>query len=254
MQDYFSLDGRVAIVTGASRSLGRGIANAMAAAGAKVVLCGRWEEGLETVKAEIEAAGGEALPVICDVADAAQVDDLVKTTKDHFGRVDSMVANAGVFQSWEPSENIDDDEFKRVMDVNARGVWLCCTAAGKEMIASGEGGTLITIASVQGMVGITSTVAYTASKHAVVGMTKVFALDWAKYGIRANALTPGFIARDDEPLQKDPATVEFVTAGTPLARWGEPRELGTAAVFLASDASSYVTGATLAVDGGWLAQ
>jgi NAD(P)-dependent dehydrogenase (short-subunit alcohol dehydrogenase family) len=254
MSDWFSLDGRVAIVTGASRSLGRGIANAMAEAGAKVVLCGRWEEGLERVKGEIEAAGGEALPVVCDVSDPAQVDELIRTTKQHYGRVDSLVANAGVFQAWEPSEKITNDEFDRVIDVNLRGVWLCCMAAGKEMIAAGTGGTLITVASIQGQVGITNTVAYTASKHGVIGLTKVLALDWAKYGIRANALAPAFIERDDEPLQQDPATVEYVTTHTPLARWGKPRELGTAAVFLASDASSYVTGTALAVDGGWLAQ
>jgi NAD(P)-dependent dehydrogenase (short-subunit alcohol dehydrogenase family) len=226
----------------------------MGDAGAKVVVCGRWQEGLDNVCGEIEAAGSEAVGVVCDVSSPDEVDGLVRKAKEHFGRVDSMVANAGVFQAWEPSENITNEEFDRVLDVNTRGVWLCCMTAGREMIRSGNGGTLITIASIQGMVGITNTVAYTASKHAVIGMTKVFALDWAKYGIRANALTPAFIERDDEPLKSDPATVQYVTTNTPLGRWGKPRELGTAAVFLASDASSYVTGTTLAVDGGWLAQ
>jgi NAD(P)-dependent dehydrogenase (short-subunit alcohol dehydrogenase family) len=250
----FCLDDRVAVVTGGSRSLGRGIAKAMGDAGAKVAVCGRWVEGLENVCGEIEAAGSEAIPVVCDVADPAQVDELVRTTKDRFGRLDVMVANAGVFQAWEPSEAITHDEWDRVLDVNLRGVWICNLAAGKEMIAAGNGGSIVNIASIQGMVGIRNTVAYSASKHGVIGLSKVLALDWAQYGVRVNALTPAFIERDDEPLKRDPATVEYVTTNTPLGRWGRPRELGTAAVFLASDAASYVTGTTLAVDGGWLAQ
>jgi NAD(P)-dependent dehydrogenase (short-subunit alcohol dehydrogenase family) len=254
MLEEFSLEGKVAVITGASRSLGRGIAIAMGRGGAKVVLCGRWAEGLERVKGEVESAGADAVSQICDVSDPAQVDDLIAAAKSAFGQIDVMVANAGVFQDWVSSEDVSLEEWDRVIGVDLRGVWLCCSAAGRAMIEAGNGGSLIAISSIAGQAALPKLVSYNAAKFGVVGLMKTLAVDWAPHGIRANALTPGFIERDDEFLQDIPEMVQFVTTRTLLGRWGKPHELGAAAVFLASDAASFITGTTLAVDGGWLAQ
>lgn len=254
MLSEFSLEGRVAVVTGASRSMGRAIAIAMAEAGADVAICGRWAEGLEQVASEIVAVGGEVETMICDVSDPLHVKELLRRTATRFRAPDIMVANAGVFQEWLPSEEVTLEEWDRVVSVDLRGAWLCCHEAGQAMIGARRPGSIIAVSSIAGQVALRRTVSYTAAKFGVVGFIKALAVDWARYGIRANALTPGFIERDDEVLQRDPESVEFVTSRTPLGRWGKPRELATAAVFLASDAASYVTGTTLAVDGGWLAE
>lgn len=249
----FDLSGKVAIVTGGGRSLGRGAATVLAEAGADVVVVGRSPEPLDAAVADIEALGRKGLAIVADVSDVAAVDEVVRRAVETFGHLDVMVANAGVFQSWAPSEDLTNEEWEHVLSVNLTGAMNCNMAAGKQMIAQGTGGSIVNISSIQGLVAIEKTVAYTASKHGLMGVTKCLGVDWAPYGVRVNAIAPGFVQRDVEPLQEDPSTVDFVTSRTPLARWGTPRELGMAVLFLASPASSYVTGTVLAVDGGWTA-
>jgi NAD(P)-dependent dehydrogenase (short-subunit alcohol dehydrogenase family) len=250
----FDLTGATAIVTGGSRSIGRGAAIALAEAGANVVVSGRQEGDLKSVVSEIEAFGGTALPVACDVRNEGDVGDLIATTVASFGALNIMVANAGIFQKWASAEEGTLAEWDDIYATNLRGAMLSCMAAGRQMLQQATGGSIVTISSIQGMVGIEGTMSYTASKHGVIGMTKALALDWASYGIRVNAIAPAFIARDEEPLQRDATAIEFVTRNTPMARWGTTRESALAVLFLASPASSYITGAVLAVDGGWTAR
>jgi NAD(P)-dependent dehydrogenase (short-subunit alcohol dehydrogenase family) len=250
----FNLTGKVAVVTGGNRSIGRGSATVLAEAGASVVLAGRNEDDLERVREEITKRGGTALAVRCDVSKEADVDNLFARAVAELGGVDICLVNAGVFGKWQSAELMEREEWDTIYEIDLRGAMLTSMAAGKHMITKGSGGSIVTIASIQGVVGIKGTVAYTSAKHGVVGMTKGLALDWAEHGIRVNCIAPAFIARDVEPLQQDPVAVEFVTTRTPLQRWGTCRELGLAVLFLASPASSYVTGTVLNVDGGWCAQ
>jgi 3-oxoacyl-[acyl-carrier protein] reductase len=250
----FQLAGKVAVVTGGNRSIGRAACELLAEAGANVVVAGRDAAGCERVSASIVAGGGAALPVACDVSDAAAVDRLFATAVDRFGHVDICLVNAGIFSTWQSSDAMPIDEWDRVCDIDLRGAMLTALAAGKQMIKQGDGGSIITISSVAGVVGLKGTLAYSAAKHGLVGMTRTMAIDWAEQRVRVNCIAPGFITRDVEPLHEDPAAVEFVTRGTPMGRWGTSREVALAVFFLASPASSYVTGAVLCVDGGWCAQ
>ena len=246
------LHGRVAVVTGANRSIGRATAVAFGEAGASVAVSGRREEGLDGVCAEVEAAGGTAIPVLCDVADAEAVEALYRRTEAELGPVDIAVANAGVFQSWGPAEQMTDEEWERVVSIDLRGVMLTCRAAGRTMVPHGTG-SIVIISSIAGTVALPGATAYAAAKAGVLGITRTLAAEWAKHGVRVNAITPGFVERDGDPMKDDPGLNEMIRAKTPLARWGKPREVALAVLFLASPASSYVTGATLAVDGGWTA-
>ena len=250
----FSLEGKTAVVTGASRSIGRAAAVALGEAGANVVASGRTTSDLEAVAKEVEAVGARALAVQTDVRREGDVSHLIARTLQEFGSVDVMVANAGIFQRWAPAEEFDLEEWEDVYATNMRGVALTCIAAGRQMMEQAAGGSIIIISSVGGLVGIERTLSYTAAKHGVLGITKALALDWAMSNIRVNAVAPGFIQRDDEPLIHDERAVGFVTGNTPMQRWGSPREAALPIVFLASPAASYVTGAVLAVDGGWLAR
>jgi gluconate 5-dehydrogenase len=250
--EEFCLIDDVAIVTGASRSIGRAVAQAMAEAGANVVVSGRTADALEHVAAEIAEAGGRSLAVHCDVTDRESVESLVIRCVREFGPPTILVANAGIFQKWQPSEVLEISEWDRVVATDLTGVMTTCQAVGREMIA-GRGGSIVTISSIAGVIGLRGAASYTAAKSGVVGLTKVLAADWAKHGIRVNAIAPGFIERDDEPLKRDPKALEEIAQRAPLGRLGRPREVALAAVFLASAAASFVTGATLAVDGGWLA-
>ena len=250
----FDLTGKVAVVTGGNRSIGRASAAVLAEAGASVVLAGRNESDLERVRVEIIERGGAALAVRCDVRDEHDVDNLFDRTLAEYGRLDVCLVNAGVFGKWESAELSELSAWDTIHETNLRGAMLTSLAAGKRMIAQGSGGSIVTIASILGVVGVTGMLAYAAAKHGVTGMTKVLALDWAQHRVRVNCIAPGFIARDVEPLYNDPATVEFVTSRTPLQRWGTCREVALAVLFLAAPASSFVTGTVLTVDGGWCAQ
>jgi NAD(P)-dependent dehydrogenase (short-subunit alcohol dehydrogenase family) len=252
MNPEFDLSGKAAIVTGASRSMGRATAITLAEAGADVVLCGRWLEGLERVADEVADQGTRSIPVVCDVSDPEAVENLVQVCQDSFGKIDILIANAGVFPGLRPAEEVTLESWDRVMATNLRGVMLTCIGAGRKMIEQG-GGSIVTISSIEGHVALEGDFPYIASKHGVIGLTKSLAVEWAKFNVRVNTISPGFIMRDEEQLVKDPAIVELVTTRTPLGRWGSGREVGLAVTFLASPAASYITGATLAVDGGWLA-
>lgn len=249
----FNLEGKVALVTGGSRSLGRATAKVLAEAGADVAICGRWEEGLQRVATEIKELGRRSLSVVCDVSDPEQVDGLFSSCLETLGRLDICIANAGMFQvPPTPSDQVSLETWDQVMDTNLRGAMLTCNAAGRAMIERG-GGSIVVISSIQGVRTIPGTLSYVASKHAVIGMARTMAVDWAKQNVRVNVIAPGFIERDGNPLAEYPELMELVATRTPLGRQGQGRELALAVLFLASPAASYVTGATLLVDGGWTA-
>jgi NAD(P)-dependent dehydrogenase (short-subunit alcohol dehydrogenase family) len=250
----FRLDGRLAVVTGGSRGIGRAIAEGLAAAGATVVPAARSREDVERVVEAIEADGGSAVAATVDVADPDSVAALFETAAAAGdGGVDCVVNNAGVNPdaALGPPEAVDPEGYDAVADVNLRGAFLCASAAGDHLR---EGGSLVNVASVGGLVGLPRQHPYVASKHGLVGMTRSLALDWAP-DRRVNCVAPGYVATDlTESLREDDRLRASILDRTPLARFADPEEIAGPAVFLASPAAGYVTGATLAVDGGWTAR
>lgn len=252
--DLFRLDGRVAVVTGASSGLGVEFARVLAAAGARVVVAARRKDRLESLVAELESAGGEALAVACDVTDQGSIEDLVKETLQAFDRADVLVANAGVSDP-QPAETESLDVWSKVVGVNLTGVFLCDQAFGRLMLEQ-RSGSIVNVASVLGVVGAGQIpqASYTASKGGVVNMTKELAAQWARRGVRVNALAPGWFRSEmTEEMFENDSGLNWIRKKTPMGRAGEPTELNGALLFLASDASSYVTGQVLPVDGGWTA-
>ena len=255
VKDLFDLTGRVALVTGGSRGLGLDMAIGLGEAGAAVMITARREQWLTTGEAELRARGIACAAVSCDVSDPGQASAAVKATLDRFGRIDVLVNNAGI--SWgEPIDTMAVEKWRQVFETNATGCFLMSQAAGGEMLRAGRGGAIVNIASVAGIGGLTAdvldAVGYSASKGAVIALTKDLAVKWAPNGIRVNAIAPGFFDTrlSHSLLEKTQARVE---QATPMGRIGKPGELSGVAVFLASAASSYVTGQVLAVDGGMTA-
>ncbi|MDN4593434.1 SDR family oxidoreductase [Polycladomyces subterraneus] len=250
--DLFRLEGKTAIVTGGGRGLGQHMAEGLAEAGAKVVLCSRNLEACQEVKEAIEAKGGEALALACDVTNPDEVERVVATTEEAFGSVDIVVNNSGT--TWgAPPEEMPVDRFERVMDVNVKGTFLMTQAAGRRMIQRGTGGRIINIASVAGLVGghpeYMQTVGYNASKGAVITMTKDLAVNWARHNIQVNAIAPGwFPSKMSRPLLDRHG--ERMLSHIPMARFGKPEDLKGVVVFLASPAAAYITGQVIVVDGG----
>jgi NAD(P)-dependent dehydrogenase (short-subunit alcohol dehydrogenase family) len=250
--DLFRLDGKTAVVTGGGRGLGRYMAEALADAGAAVVLCSRKREPLEEVKSEIEAGGGRALAVECDVTDPEDVENVVAAAEEAFGSLDVVVNNSGATWGAPPSE-MPLERFEWVLRVNVRGTFLMSQAAGRRMIERRSGGTIINISSVAGLVGghpdYMQTVGYNSSKGAIISMTRDLATSWAPHGITVNAIAPGWF-----PTHMSGGLIEkFETRmleGIPLHRFGNPEDLKGVAIFLASPAASYITGQTIVVDGG----
>jgi NAD(P)-dependent dehydrogenase (short-subunit alcohol dehydrogenase family) len=251
----FRLDGRVAVVTGASSGLGRGFAAALAGAGAGVVLAARRTERIEEAAAAIREEGHEARAVVCDVTDESAVADLFATAQETFGPIGILVNNAGIA----PEEDDDPESlasFRHVVDVNLSGAYAVAREAGRAMAAHG-GGSIISTASISGLVAGDGfdTPSYTASKGAIVNLTRELAVRWAPRGVRVNAIAPGWFPSEmTEATLADDAGSAFVEERTPLGRPGRSDELDGAVLYLASDASSYVTGHTLVVDGGWTAR
>ena len=249
----FDLSGKAAIVTGASHGLGVVFAETLAAAGAKVVLAARSAGKLEGVASRIRAQGGTAHVHYCDVAKPEEVKSLVARAWEECGRVDILVNNAGVVaEAGTVPERISDDAFEQTIRVNVLGLWTCSREVATRMLADGKGGSIINIASTAGLGAAKDfPSAYQASKAAVIGLTRNLACSWADRGVRVNALAPGWFPSEmTAGILSLPAFVEWVKHGCPMHRTGDPKELAGPLLFLASEASSYVTGQTLAVDGG----
>jgi NAD(P)-dependent dehydrogenase (short-subunit alcohol dehydrogenase family) len=252
--DQFRLDGRVAIITGGSKGLGKSIAQAFAEAGASIVLASRHRDECQTALNELRRlAGCNGLAIACDVTKEAHVKKLFAAVMKKFGRVDVLVNNAGN-NIRHPIEEFPIADFRTVLDTNLTGAWLCCRAAAP-IFKKQRRGSCVNVASVVGHVGLPDRSAYCAAKAGVVGLTRVMALEWAAFNARCNSLCPGpFATEINAPLLKDPVKARAVVGSTALNRWAEMHEIRGAALFLASDASSYVTGSSLFVDGGWAAK
>ena len=246
------LDGRTAMVTGASSGLGERFAEALAAAGAQVVLTARRRDRLEALAERIRADGGECLVLPCDVTDAEQVAETTSTAMEHYGRLDVLVANAGTAGDAGPMpERLPHEMFEQTVRVNLLGVWYCLREAGARMLAAGSG-SIITVSSVAGLGGQQCfPPAYQATKAAVINLSRNLAVSWADRGVRVNVLAPGWFPSEmASPFIDAPVYGERILSQQPTGRVGDPAELVGPLLFLASDTSSYVTGHTLVVDGG----
>jgi NAD(P)-dependent dehydrogenase (short-subunit alcohol dehydrogenase family) len=252
--NQFRLDGRVAIVTGGSKGLGKAMAQALAEAGASVVLCSRHRDECQAALDSIfKVTGCDGLTVGADVTKPAQVRRLFDATMKKFGRVDILINNAGC-NIRHPIEEFPEEEFRAVVDASVTASWLCCRAVAP-IFKKQKRGSCINLGSVMSYAGLPERSAYCIAKTAVLGLTRVMALEWAPFNARCNALCPGPFATElNAPLLKSPAKTRVVVESTALKRWGDLREIQGAALFLASDASSYVTGSSLFVDGGWTAR
>jgi 2-dehydro-3-deoxy-D-gluconate 5-dehydrogenase len=250
--DQFKLDGKVAIVTGSSTGLGQGISIALAEAGADVV-------GVDYVaspetKAAVEKLGRRYLELVANLMTIEPLPGIVTKAVEAFGRVDILVNNAGIIRR-QDAIDFSEKDWDDVMDINAKTVFFFSQAVARQFLAQGSGGKIISIASMLSFQGGVRVPSYTASKSAVMGVTRLMANEWAKHGINANAIAPGYMATNNTTaLRADEARNQAILERIPAGRWGTPQDVQGAAVFLASAASDYVNGYTVAVDGGWLAR
>jgi 2-deoxy-D-gluconate 3-dehydrogenase len=249
----FSLEGKRALVTGASRGLGRAMALALAEAGAGVVCASSKPGGARETAEAIRALGREAWEVSADLADTAAVLAMADEAERLAGRIDVLVNNAGTIRR-HPAVDFPMDDWQLVLRTNLDATWALSQRLGRAMVARGAG-KIVNTASLLSFSGGITVPAYTASKHAVAGLTKALANEWARFGVQVNAIAPGYFRTDNtQALQDDPVRAEQISTRIPAARWGEPADLAGAVVFLASQASDYINGHVLVVDGGWMAR
>jgi len=250
--DVFKLDGKVALVTGAARGLGQAIATALASAGADIALVDVLPD--EETRKMIEEYGRKALRLSANLMEKANIAPTVETVLKEFGRIDILVNNAGIIRRT-PITEFSEKDWDDVINLNQKAVFFLSQAVAKVMIAKGNGGKIINIASLLSFQGGILVPSYTASKSAVMGLTRAMANELAPHRINVNAIAPGYMATDNTaPLRADPVRSKSILDRIPAGRWGEPVDLQGVAVFLASAASDYMTGYTVAVDGGWLAR
>ena len=252
--DRFRLDGKVALITGGARGLGRTMAGALAEAGADIALSGRSKDTCQQAAETITAAAGRKVRAFAaDVTKIEDVERLASDVESEFGKIDILVNNAGI-NIRGPIQQLTEADWDAVIDTNLKGPFLCARAIGPRMVTRGWG-RVINLGSVLGVIALPGRAPYASSKAGIINLTRVLALEWAGTGVTANAICPGAFATEmNRSLLDDPVKYKEFVAQIPMGRWGELEELTGAVVFLASEASSYVTGTPLFVDGGWIAR
>ena len=250
--EKFSLKGKSGIVTGGGSGIGRAIAKGLVQAGAEIVIAGRNKEKLEKAVSEIGKFGGPVVPVQADISKIGDIKNLVGRTVKEFGKIDFLFNNAGIIRR-SSSEDFSEKDWDETININLKGPFFLAQAVAKVMISQKRKGKIINTSSLIAVQGGKRVPSYAASKGGLNQVTKSMANDWAKYNILVNAIGPGWVKTElTELLQKDKDRFNEITSRIPLGRWADPEDLIGAAVFLASDASDYITGQTIFVDGGWL--
>lgn len=251
--DKFRLDGKKALVTGASRGLGRAMAVALAEAGADVAITARAKDALAETAAQIEKAGRKAFVIPCDVTDRQAITECVAQARKDLGQIDILINNAGI-GIVKLMQDITFEEWNQMLSVNLASYFYFAQEVAPEWLERGAG-KLINIASIDGLIAESHTSPYCASKGGVIQLTKALAIEWARQQINVNAIAPGyFLTEINESALKDPVTGPLMVKRIPFRRWGEPEELGPLAVYLASPASDFMTGETVVIDGGQVAK
>jgi NAD(P)-dependent dehydrogenase (short-subunit alcohol dehydrogenase family) len=247
-----SYAGKVALVTGAASGIGRATALAFGRAGACVVVADNSVDGGHMTAALIVEAGGKALFVKTNVTNAAEVEALVEKAVSHYGRIDAAVNGAGIEDECLPLAEGEDEQFDRIMNVNVKGVWLCMKSQLRQMLKQEGGGVIVNVADAGGLVAVPNRAIYAASKHAVIGLTRTAAVEYAKSGIRVNSLCPGAVKTPmlARMLEREPGRDKKLKAAHPMGRLADPAEVASAALWLCSEQASFVTGHQLAIDGG----
>lgn len=250
----FDLSGKSAVITGGSKGLGFAMASGLASAGANIMLVNRNAgEGISAARQLSEDFGIKAISFAADIASREQTETMARAAMDTFGKIDILINSAGI-NIRGPIDEVTPEDFNKVMEVNVNGTWLCCRAVTPYMKKNGSG-SIINLASTLGLVGLANRTPYAASKGAVVQMTRALAIELAPFNIKVNAICPGpFLTEMNIPIADTEEGKKFVVGATALGRWAEMREIQGAAIFLASDAGSYMVGSMLTVDGGWTAR